>query len=80
MQRTFRSFSRRTKCTGPVVAIIALRSMQQIERVISAEQAITTTTTTTTVAMFNDADELTERLLVAAAVTVTSSQPHLILM
>ena len=51
--------------------------MQQIERVISAEQAITTTTT---VAMFNDADELTERLLVAAAVTVTSSQPHLILM
>ena len=78
MQRTFRSFSRRTKCTGPVAAIIALRSMQQIERVISAEQAITTTTTT--VAMFNDADELTERLLVAAAVTVTSSQPHLILM
>ena len=77
MQRTFRSFSRRTKCTGPVAAIIALRSMQQIERVISAEQAITTTTT---VAMFNDADEVTERLLVAAAVTVTSSQPHLILM
>ena len=76
MQRTFRSFSRRTKCTGPVAAIIALRSMQQIERVISAEQAITTTT----VAMFNDADEVTERLLVAAAVTVTSSQPHLILM